>query len=78
MSLVNTDWLEENLNRVKILDASWHMPNSNRDAYKEFLSEHIENSQFFDFFFGLIKSFYNSIVVVITESTFIVRTFIDF
>ena len=48
MSLVNTDWLEKNFNKVKILDASWHMPNTNRDAYKEFLSEHIENSQFFD------------------------------
>ena len=48
MSLVDTDWLEKNLNKVKILDASWHMPAVNRDAYKEFLSEHIENSQFFD------------------------------
>jgi thiosulfate/3-mercaptopyruvate sulfurtransferase len=48
MSLVNTSWLEKNLNQVKILDASWHMPNVNRDAYKEFLIEHIENSQFFD------------------------------
>jgi len=48
MSLVNTDWLEKNFNKVKILDASWHMPNTNRNAYKEFLSEHIENSQFFD------------------------------
>ena len=48
MSLVNTNWLEKNLNEVKILDASWHMPNTNRDAYKEFLNEHLENSQFFD------------------------------
>jgi len=48
MSLINTDWLEKNLNKVKILDASWHMPNTNRDAYKEFLSGHIENSHFFD------------------------------
>ena len=48
MSLVNTNWLEKNLNKVKILDASWHMPNTKRDAYKEFLSEHIEGSQFFD------------------------------
>jgi thiosulfate/3-mercaptopyruvate sulfurtransferase len=48
MPLVNTDWLQKNLNQVKILDASWHMPNTNRDAYKEFLREHIENSQFFD------------------------------
>ena len=48
MSLVNTNWLEKNLNEVKILDASWHMPNTNRDAHKEFLSSHIQNSQFFD------------------------------
>jgi thiosulfate/3-mercaptopyruvate sulfurtransferase len=48
MSLVNTGWLEKNLNEVKILDASWHMPSTNRDAHKEFLVEHIENSQFFD------------------------------
>ena len=46
--LVSTQWLNKNLDKVKILDASWHMPNTNRDAYKEFLSEHIENSQFFD------------------------------
>ena len=48
MSLVNTSWLEKNINKVKILDASWHMPSTNRNAHKEFLSEHIENSQFFD------------------------------
>jgi thiosulfate/3-mercaptopyruvate sulfurtransferase len=48
MSLVDTSWLEKNLNKVKILDASWHMPSADRDAYKEFLNEHIENSQFFD------------------------------
>mgnify|MGYP006162250897 FL=1 len=48
MSLVNTDWLEKNLNNVKILDASWHMPSAGRNAYKEFLTEHLENSQFFD------------------------------
>jgi len=48
MSLVNTSWLEKNLNKVKILDASWHMPSISRDAHKEFLNEHIENSQFFD------------------------------
>ncbi len=48
MSLVSTDWLEKNSNAVKILDASWHMPSANRDPHKEFLNEHIENSQFFD------------------------------
>jgi len=48
MSLVNTDWLEKNLEEVKVLDASWHMPSTNRDAYQEFLCEHIQNSQFFN------------------------------
>ena len=48
MSLVDTNWLEKNLNEVKILDASWHMPSTNRNAYNEFLNEHIENSQFFN------------------------------
>ena len=48
MSLVNTSWLEKNMNNVKVLDASWHMLSTKRDAYKEFLNEHIENSQFFD------------------------------
>ena len=45
--LVTTDWLNKNLNRVKILDASWHLPNSNRDAFKEFT---IETYQKFNFF----------------------------
>tara|TARA_B110000444_G_scaffold97105_1_gene92171 strand:+ start:488 stop:1300 length:813 start_codon:yes stop_codon:yes gene_type:complete len=48
MSLVNTSWLEKNLTSVKILDASWHMQSEKRNAFKEFLNEHIENSQFFD------------------------------
>ena len=48
MSLVSTDWLEENHKNVKILDASWHMPNINRNAYKEYEGCHIPNSIFFD------------------------------
>ena len=48
MSLVTTDWLEENLSRVKILDASWHMPTFKRNAKQEFLNDHIEGAQFFD------------------------------
>ena len=48
MSLVSTEWLNKNQSRVKILDASWHMPNTNRKAYKEFKLEHIENAIFFD------------------------------
>ena len=48
MSLVTTDWLEKNINKVKILDASWHMPNTKRNGYKEYQKEHIKNSIFFD------------------------------
>ena len=48
MSLVSTDWLSNNLNNVKILDCSWHLPNSKRDSYREYLREHIPNSIFFD------------------------------
>ena len=41
MSLVATEWLENNINKVKIIDSSWHLPISNRDAYKEYTKEHI-------------------------------------
>ena len=46
--LVSTDWLEENLENVKIFDASWHLPSTNRNASNEFKSAHIKNSNFFD------------------------------
>ena len=48
MSLVSTKWLEKNLSKVRIIDASWHMPNSKRNAYREYLKGHIENAVFFD------------------------------
>ena len=44
--LKSTKWLEENISKVKILDATWHMPNSNRNAFKEYKQNHIENSIF--------------------------------
>ena len=46
--LKSTSWLEENFKKVKILDATWHMPNSNRNAFKEYEQNHIKNSIFFD------------------------------
>ena len=46
--LVTTDWLEKNIDKVKILDASWHLPNSNRNAEEEFKLNHIKNAIFFD------------------------------
>ena len=48
MTLVSTEWLNKNLNKVKIFDASWHMPNSNRNGYKEYLEKHIPNAMFWD------------------------------
>tara|TARA_A100001015_G_scaffold305223_1_gene397607 strand:- start:3309 stop:4121 length:813 start_codon:yes stop_codon:yes gene_type:complete len=47
-NLVSTDWLEQNLENVRILDASWHLPNLNRNALNEFNSSHIKNAIFFD------------------------------
>ena len=47
-NLVSTDWLEKNLENVRIFDGSWHLPNSNRNALVEFQSSHIRNSNFFD------------------------------
>ena len=47
MTLVSTNWLDENLNKVKIIDASWHLA-KNRNAVEEYNKEHIENAIFFD------------------------------
>ena len=48
MSLVDTNWLEKNINNVKIIDCSWHMPQENRNGFEEYLNEHIPNAIFFD------------------------------
>ena len=48
MSLVDTNWLEKNINKVKIIDCSWHMPQANRNGFEEYLKEHIPNAIFFD------------------------------
>jgi len=48
MSLVETDWLEKNLDNVKIIDCSWHMPQTKRNGYEEYKKYHIPNSIFFD------------------------------
>jgi thiosulfate/3-mercaptopyruvate sulfurtransferase len=47
MILVSTDWLNNNLNNVKIIDASWHLV-KNRNAIEEYNKEHIEGAIFFD------------------------------
>ena len=47
-NLVSTDWLEKNLEKVRILDGTWHMPSSSRNASNEFNISHIKNAYFFD------------------------------
>ncbi len=48
MSLVETDWLEKNLDNIKIIDCSWHMPQTKRNGLEEFKNHHIPNAIFFD------------------------------
>ena len=48
MSLIETEWLEKNLDNVKIIDCSWHMPQTKRDGYEEYKLQHIPNAIFFD------------------------------
>jgi thiosulfate/3-mercaptopyruvate sulfurtransferase len=49
-TLVSTDWLEAHLKDpdLRILDASWFMPDSGRDANAEYQSAHIPGARFFD------------------------------
>lgn len=48
--LVSTEWLAAHLDApdVRVLDASWHMPDSGRDAKAEYAAAHIPGAQFFD------------------------------
>ena len=48
MSLVSTKWLVENLDKVKVVDCSWHMPQTNRNGFEEYKKQHIKNAIFFD------------------------------
>ena len=48
MSLVETDWLEKNLSHVKIIDCSWHMPQTKRNGFNEYKIQHIPGAIFFD------------------------------
>ena len=48
--LVSTQWLEDNIEspKIRLLDASWYLPNEDRDAYSEYLKNHISGANFFD------------------------------
>lgn len=47
---VTTDWLNAHFNdpEIQIIDASWHMPNTGRDARAEYAAGHIPGAIFFD------------------------------
>lgn len=49
-SLVETDWLEPRLRNpnVKVLDATWFMPDTGRNARREWIEERIPESLFLD------------------------------
>ena len=50
-SLVDVGWLQRNLehDELVIFDASWHMPATGRDGFKEWQQERIPGARFFDF-----------------------------
>ena len=48
MTIVETAWLEQNLKKVKIIDCSWHMPQTKRKGFEEYKNCHISNAIFFD------------------------------
>ena len=47
-NLVSTAWLAANLDKVRVVDASWYMPAEKREPEKEFESGHIPGAVFFD------------------------------
>jgi thiosulfate/3-mercaptopyruvate sulfurtransferase len=46
--LVSTEWLAAHLDGVKVVDASWYMPDEKRDAADEFAHAHIPGAVFFN------------------------------
>lgn len=49
-TLVSTEWLAAHLNDpdLRVLDASWYLPGSDRDARAEYAAGHIPSARFFD------------------------------
>ncbi|SEM75849.1 thiosulfate/3-mercaptopyruvate sulfurtransferase [Loktanella fryxellensis] len=49
-TLVSTRWLADHLSDpdLRLLDASWHMPDAGRDAAAEYHADHIPGARFFD------------------------------
>src|SRR5215469_5259252 len=47
-NLVSTAWLADHLGEVRIVDASWYMPEDKREPAREFEAAHIPGAVFFD------------------------------
>jgi thiosulfate/3-mercaptopyruvate sulfurtransferase len=49
-ALIETDALEEMLHsaELRLVDATWHMPHTNRDAFAEYQAKHLPGAVFFD------------------------------
>ena len=49
-TLVSTDWLATHLNDpdLRVLDASWYLPDAGRNAQAEYATAHIPGARFFD------------------------------
>lgn len=47
-NLVSTAWLADYLEDVRVVDASWYMPEDRREPAREFESAHIPGAVFFD------------------------------
>ena len=49
-ALVSSDWLAAHRRDpdLRVLDGSWHMPQTRRDARGEFLAAHLPGAAFFD------------------------------
>ncbi len=49
-ALAATDWLAERLDApdVRVVDATWHLPNAGRDAKAEYAERHIPGAVYFD------------------------------
>ena len=47
-NLVSTAWLEAHLAEVRVVDASWYMPDEKRQPAREFEAGHIPGAVFFD------------------------------
>jgi thiosulfate/3-mercaptopyruvate sulfurtransferase len=49
-TLVSTAWLAAQIDdpNIRVIDASWYMPNTNRDAKADYLARHIPGARFVD------------------------------